>query len=375
VRHGTSFLVAVHLPFVAYTLWTITRLERRSSVVVMVLVGLALGGVQLRHSLAVARGGRPQAWPWTLTIVALLVYVPMWWCTWLWWTAQWFVIASAAMLLRGRLAGAIAAGPIIATTFVAIVQEPLGSARLTEIVYPVYVVVILVMGAAALYGSAQLVRAAEGLDRARTELAELAVGRERLRLSRDLHDVLGQSLTAVSLKGDLALRLLAIDAEAARAEIEGLTQVARGALRDARAVTRAELAVSLRDEVDSAEALLRAAGIEMQVDVDLSNLERAVEVVLAWAVRETTTNVLRHSDAKACSIRATRADSTVRLEVVNDGAPLAGGIPGDVDHGCGLAGLAERAEALSGQALAQRTQDGQFSVVVVLPVRTAEAVS
>jgi two-component system sensor histidine kinase DesK len=208
VRHGTSFLVAVHLPFVAYTLWTITRLERRSSVVVMVLVGLALGGVQLRHSLAVARGGRPQAWPWTLTIVALLVYVPMWWCTWLWWTAQWFVIASAAMLLRGRLAGAIAAGPIIATTFVAIVQEPLGSARLTEIVYPVYVVVILVMGAAALYGSAQLVRAAEGLDRARTELAELAVGRERLRLSRDLHDVLGQSLTAVSLKGDLALRCL-----------------------------------------------------------------------------------------------------------------------------------------------------------------------
>jgi two-component system, NarL family, sensor histidine kinase DesK len=90
----------------------------------------------------------------------------------------------------------------------------------------------------------------------------LAIGQERLRVSRDLHDLLGQSLSAVSLKGDLAKRLLHRDLAAARAEIEGLTKVARGALRDMRAVTSDQHAVSLPTETDGATALLQAAGVE-----------------------------------------------------------------------------------------------------------------
>jgi two-component system sensor histidine kinase DesK len=199
------------------------------------------------------------------------------------------------------------------------------------------------------------------LHAARTELAELAVGRERLRVARDLHDLLGQSLSAISLKGDLAGRLLHSDASAARAEIEGLTRVARDALRGIRAVTRDQYAVSLRTEVDAAAALLATAGIGVSVELDVPDLPGPVEGMLAWAVREGVTNLLRHSDARTCSITTTRSDGTFRLEIVSDGArpPTAGG--------SGLAGLAERARALSGSVAAERTRDGRFRLLVEVP--------
>src|SRR6266542_3787023 len=152
------------------------------------LAALAIGGLQLRHTLAAARGERPRGWQWTGLALLVLVYLPMVWFTWDWAAMQWFVVASALMLLRGWPAAIVAAAPVVATSVTA------------------GVVVALV-------------------DRA--SAAAVAVGRERLRVSRDLHDLLGQSLSAVSLKGDLALRLLPGDPSAARAEIQGLTGVAR----------------------------------------------------------------------------------------------------------------------------------------------------
>jgi two-component system sensor histidine kinase DesK len=202
---------------------------------------------------------------------------------------------------------------------------------------------------------------ADELHAARTELADLAVGRERLRVARDLHDLLGQSLSAISLKGDLAGRLLHSDAAAARAEIEGLTQVARDALRGIRAVTRDQYAVSLRTEIEAAAELLATAGIRVSVELDVQDLPGPVEGVFAWAVREGVTNLLRHSDADSCSITAARSDGAFRLEIVNDRArpPTAGG--------SGLAGLGERARALSGSAAAERTRDGRFRLLVRVP--------
>ena len=132
----------------------------------------------------------------------------------------------------------------------------------------------------------------------------LAVGRERLRVSRDLHDLLGQSLSAVSLKGDLAIRLLHTDPDAARAEIDSLTDVARDALRGVRAITLEKHTVSLPAEIDGATVLLEAAGVQTRVEVALAALPMPVEEVLAWTVREGVTNVLRHSRASACAIRA-----------------------------------------------------------------------
>ena len=237
--------------------------------------------------------------------------------------------------------------------------EGLHPATLSWIV--VYLSAILLMGGACLYAAARLVRVVDGLYDARAELAQVAVDRERLRISRDLHDLLGSSLSAVSLNGDLALRLLSSDPQAARSEIASLTQLARNALRDIRGVTRGQPKASYRAEVDGAAALLAAAGISTHIDADLPQLSPPVDDVLGWAVREAVTNILRHSEAETCSITARRQAGRTRLEIVNDGAS-----PG-VAEGTGLAGLAERARALSGSASAQHIPDGRFRLAVEVP--------
>jgi two-component system, NarL family, sensor histidine kinase DesK len=123
--------------------------------------------------------------------------------------------------------------------------------------------------------------------------------------------------------------------------------------------------VSLRTETDGAAALLGAAGIDARIDLDVPELARPTEEVLAWAVREGITNVLRHSQATTCSVTAARRGGMVRLEIVNDGArPSAG-------EGNGLAGLAGRARALSGSASGLRLRGGRFRLLVELPEEAA----
>jgi two-component system sensor histidine kinase DesK len=366
VRHAPWLLVALHVPFmVAPPLFTITRrpdMPARDAAV-LVVVAAALAALQLRHSLAASRGRRARAWGATYLGVLALAYVPLWWYTWDWATSQWMVVASGAMVLRGRPAVVAVMLPVVGTAAVAcrhVLTVDEGSV-VQSAVFALYYGAVLVMGGAALYGSARLVRVVDELYAARVELADLAVGRERLRVSRDLHDLLGQSLSAVSLKGDLAVRLLATDTGAARAEIESLTGVARDALRDVRAVARDEHAVSLRTEIEAAASLLGAAGIDARLDVDLPDLAPRVEEALAWAVREGATNMLRHSDATACSIGAARRDGRVRLEMVNDGVRAPAG------EGRGVAGLTERARELSGSVAAEVNSDGRFRLVVDLP--------
>jgi two-component system, NarL family, sensor histidine kinase DesK len=364
VRRARWFLFGLHVALLAVgPLFTITGFDgdpRNPAVVLPVAMGI--GVLQLRHSFAAARGERPRGWPWTLSGLALLVYLPMVRFGWDWAPMQYFVIASAPMVLRGWPAAIAVAAPILGSTAAASNQASIATMSAAQAAFFVaYWIAGLVAGAMALYGSVRLVRMAEELHDARAELAELAIGRERLRVSRDLHDLLGQSLSAVSLKGDLAKRLLHRDLPAARAEIEGLTQVARDALRDMRAVARDQHAASLRTETDAATALLSAAGIQARVDLDLPELPQRAEAVLAWVVREGVTNVLRHSEASTCSITGALRHGRVRLEIVNDGArPPTGG-------GSGLAGLGERARALAGSVSSDRTRDGRFRLAVELP--------
>lgn len=375
VRRARGFMIGLHVALVAVgPAFTITGFEGRpGDPVLVVAAAAAVGALQLRHSLAAARGERPAGWPLTLLALVALVYLPVLWFTWDWAAMQYSVMASAAMLLRGRAAVVAAAAPVAATS-AAGVQEALvdGVGGAQSGFFLVYWMVGLVTGGAALYGSARLVRVVGELTAARTELAELAIGRERLRVSRDLHDLLGQSLSAVSLKGDLAGRLLHTDPAAARAEIDSLTALARDALRDIRAITRDRHAVSLATETDGAAALLAAAGITARIQVHLPNLQPPLEEVLAWAVREGVTNVLRHSQASTCSITAARQGGSVRLEIVNDGArPVDDHARAPADAGTGLAGLARRAQALSGSVATERTADGTFLLRLELPGEVA----
>lgn len=183
------------------------------------------------------------------------------------------------------------------------------------------------------------------LRQARVELARLAVTEERLRFARDLHDLLGHSLTTIALKAQLARRLAAPDSDVARevADIEAVTQQALGEVRDAVTGYRNR---SLAEELDAARATLSAAGIDVTVRLDSTPLPIELDTLLGWVVREGTTNVLRHSKASACEFRLSRSDDSVSLAVDDNGVgPKENGTSG----GNGLAGLAERLSGAGGE--------------------------
>jgi two-component system sensor histidine kinase DesK len=330
-RRSRSLLVAVHLPFaVAPPIYTILGLQGRSKGAVSVIapLGAAIAALQLRHSFASARGERPKLWLWTLALLITLVYIPMVRFTWNWAAMQVFVIASSAMLLRGHAAAIGVIAPIVGTAAAAFHWGDTVGPDLTwpGVAITAYWLAGLAIPAAILIGAARLVRALDELYAARADLAQAAVGSEWSRVSRDLHDVLGQSLAAVSLKGDLALALLPTDRRGAEAEIRSLTNIARMALRETRMVTRGEHRVSLRLEGTRVAHLLAAAGIDARIDVWVPELSPQMDEALAWATREAATNVLRHSQARHCSITAVRTGGVVRLEIVNDGATETAGL-------------------------------------------------
>lgn len=330
-------------------------------------LGVALTGLQLRHSICAARGETPRGGLWTLAAMAAIVYVPVPWFTWNWLATQGLLTASVPMVLHNRrLAVTLAALPTLGTAlYFPLVYRPfLAPADWTvrESLWEMgWWGIGIPMVAAVVYAAARMVRAARELQAAHTELAELAISQERLRVCRDLHDLIGQSLSAVSLRGDLALRLLPADPAAAQTEIANLTETARTALHDVLAVTGEVKGVDLHTEAEGAKALLAAAGIDARIDLAPIALSRDATAVFGWALREGVTNVLRHSAATTCSITGSSSGDSVWLEIVNDGAENAAG------KGQGLTGLAERARAFSGEVIAGRSPGGEFRLLVKLP--------
>jgi two-component system sensor histidine kinase DesK len=363
-RRSQGLLVATLLPFLVLgPLITAVGLEEPPrSAWFVVPPAIAIGALQLRHSFAAASGVLPRGWPMTLLALGFLVYVPLIWFQWDWGSTQCMFIASVAMLLRGRVMKLLIIAPLLGTYLAAVISESVEKGPISlDFYFLVYWGVNLVAGAACLYGTSQLVRAVDALFATRADMAEMTVGTERLRVSRDLHDLLGQSLSAVSLKGDLAIALLQSDRPAAEAEIRGLTEVAREALRDIRHVVHGEHPVTLRNETQGAAALLGAASIDAHIDVELQDLAPEVDELFGWATREGVTNMLRHSQAATCSIRATRQEGAALLEIVNDGARSTNGT------GTGVTGLTERAQLISGHVKAGLLEDGHYRLSVEVP--------
>lgn len=200
-----------------------------------------------------------------------------------------------------------------------------------------------------LAGMNQLAGALRELHAARGELARQAVTEERLRLARDLHDLLGHSLSMITLKSELAGRLIETEPARAAQEVREVELAARQALREVREAVTGYRLPTLRGELEAARQLLAAAGIAATIAADAKDLAPAVDAVLAWGVREGVTNVIRHSRAGQCTIRLNQEHGLAYVEVINDGylepAPevvLAG-------DSSGLSGLAERATSQGGR--------------------------
>ena len=210
----------------------------------------------------------------------------------------------------------------------------------------------------------RLITANEQLRAARHEVARLAANEERFRIARDVHDLLGHSLSVIALKSELAGKLARSDPERAEAEIADVTSVSRRALADVREAVGGYRRMRLADELDGARTALASAGIDVAIDAPAVTLPDDVETVLAWTVREGTTNVVRHSGARSCSIRLQPRLREVELELTDDGDAGANGTP---TAGTGLAGLAERAERLHGHVEAGGLPDGGFRLRVTLP--------
>lgn len=140
------------------------------------------------------------------------------------------------------------------------------------------------------------------LDEAEERTAVMAVAAERERIGRDLHDILGHSLTTIAVKADLAGRLAERDADAARAEIQAVADVARQALADVRATASGMREVRLATEVAAARSILKSAGIKVETPSAMPTLPAAESELLGYVVREAVTNVLRHSGARTCRI-------------------------------------------------------------------------
>ena len=209
-------------------------------------------------------------------------------------------------------------------------------------------------------GLARLANTLQELQAARGELARLAVIEERQRLARDLHDLLGQTLSAITLKSELAARLVEHAPAQAVEEMLAIERLARQTLRDVREAVGGYRQPALQSELDGARELLQAAGITWTVEHTAGTLPPPIDTVLAWVVREGVTNVLRHSRARWCSVRVTRENDTIRAEVTNDDVlAQPADQPGSVQHtGSGLAGLAERAGVLGGRVAAEPWQTG-----------------
>lgn len=216
------------------------------------------------------------------------------------------------------------------------------------------------------YGLALLTQLVYEVRMARAALAALAVTRERRRVSRDVHDFLGSSLSAVIVKAELALR----EPGRAGAELIAITRIARRARSELGALVEDDTpGLSLDAELVSARESLAAAGITTEINVDRRRLPDAVDTLLAVALREAVTNMLRHSRPTRGTISVTSAARLARLCVTNDGAPAAASAP----QGQGIANLTTRVAATGGGLTARRTGDDRYELAVWHPIRPQPA--
>ncbi|MFE9841288.1 sensor histidine kinase [Streptomyces goshikiensis] len=224
------------------------------------------------------------------------------------------------------------------------------------------------MGGFAMVGIRAMIRTTMELREARATVAQLAANEERLRMARDLHDLLGHSLSLITLKSELAGRMLPGQPDAAAQQVADIERVSRQALVDVREAVSGYRRPTLPGELAGARTALTAAGVLADLPAEpVEGLPDEVESVLAWALREAVTNVVRHSGAQRCTVRVellqTLAGKLVELSVADDGGGGGEPVPGN-----GLTGLTERLEAVGGTLSAGPGAKKGFRLLARVPL-------
>jgi two-component system, NarL family, sensor histidine kinase DesK len=245
------------------------------------------------------------------------------------WIAFWTVMALTLLTL---VASVVLSGGIAAADWLHIIP-----------------LVLLVRGLGLdMIGLTRLSSALREVHAARGELARYAVMEERLRVARDLHDLLGHTLSLIVLKSELARRVAEQDPQRAAQEIHEVERVARQSLLEVREAVAGYRQPVLESELDGARQLFDAAGIECTIEHTIGKLPPVIDAVLAWTVREGVTNIIRHSRAHHCNIRVLYESGSARVEIINDGNCRRERTTSE-QLGSGLAGLTERVSVCGGR--------------------------
>jgi two-component system sensor histidine kinase DesK len=245
------------------------------------------------------------------------------------WTWTFVAVAAAMQAYPGRTGYYLIAG---LSASALLLQLAAGEAWEQALVQPA----IILSGGLMMHAFGRQTETVRQLRSAQNELAALAVAEERNRVARDMHDILGHSLTVIAVKAELAGRLIAIAPEKAAVEVAQLEDLARGALADVRATVSGHRGVNISSELASARSALEAAGIEPQLPGAADEVPAKSRELFGWVLREAVTNVVRHSGADRCTV--TLSGSAIQID--DDGRGPAG-----ASAGGGLRGLRERAAA------------------------------
>lgn len=202
------------------------------------------------------------------------------------------------------------------------------------------------------------------LEIAHQRIAELAIVNERHRIARDLHDTLGQKLSMVGLKSELALKLIDKNPAKAKEELVDIQNTSRHALKEVREMISNMKHVSLKDELQVVENILNMTGInsEINMNVDVEDIPVLIENILSMCLRESVNNVVKHSKASNCCIDLSETKGDILLKVSDDGKT------DDMNfiYGNGLDGMKERLSFINGEFQAGRSSDG-FEINIAVP--------
>jgi two-component system, NarL family, sensor histidine kinase DesK len=269
--------------------------------------------------------------------------------------AVFFVYAAA---FAPKVSGARTAVKAIAAIVFAIIVESV-VLHLTPFFWTFALIFTVLIGAVNTH-FAERNRDHQKLLLAQEEVERMAKIAERERIGRDLHDVLGHTLSLIVLKSELASKLADKDPARAAIEIRDVERISRETLAQVRATVRGYQSRTLQAEAEQAKAALQAAGVEVLCDFPPATIPASHEGVLALALREAVTNVIRHAGAKSCNLHLQQTSSTCCLEIKDDGC-------GELEpEGVGLSGMRQRVEALGGSL--RREISSGTRLIITLPV-------